>query len=61
MGGIPGSSVVHYLIRMIDWILQKTDNNAKEPTAVLASLVDFSKGFNRMSPGLHQQKHDVDK
>ena len=48
MGGIPGSSVVHYLIRMIDWILQKTENNAKEPTAVLASLVDFSKGFNRM-------------
>ena len=50
MGGIPGSSVVHYLVRMIHWILQKLDNNAKEASAVLATLVDFSKGFNRMSP-----------
>ena len=50
MGGIPGSSVVHYLTRLIHWILQKTDNNSKDPTAVLASLIDFSKGFNRMSP-----------
>ena len=50
MGGIPESSVVHYLTRMIHWILKKTDNNSKEPTAVLASLIDFSKGFNRMSP-----------
>ena len=50
MGGIPGSSVVHYLIRMIHWILQKLDNSANEPTAVLATLIDFSKGFNRMSP-----------
>ena len=50
MGGIPGSSVVHYLIRMIHWILQKLDNSAQEPSAVLATLIDFSKGFNRMSP-----------
>ena len=49
MGGIPGSSVVHYLTKMIHWILQKIDN-ANEPTAVLAALIDFSKGFNRMSP-----------
>ena len=49
MGGIPGSSVVHYLTKMLHWILEKLDNN-NEPTAVLASLIDFSKGFNRMSP-----------
>ena len=50
MGGIPGSSVVHYLMRMIHWIFEKVDNNAKDTTAVVATLVDFSKGFNRMSP-----------
>ena len=50
MGGIPGSSVVHYLVRMLHWILQKLDNSANEPSAVLATLIDFSKGFNRMSP-----------
>ena len=50
MGGIPGSSVVHYLVQMIHWILEKTDNNNKAPIAVIASLIDFSKGFNRMSP-----------
>ena len=49
MGGVPGSSVVHYLTRMIYWILDKLDDNNK-PTAVLAALIDFSKGFNRMSP-----------
>ena len=49
MGGIPGSSVVHYLTKMLHWILEKVDNS-NEPTAVLASLIDFSKGFNRMSP-----------
>ena len=49
MGGIPGSSVVHYLTKMIHWILQKIDN-VNEPTAVLTALIDFSKGFNRMSP-----------
>ena len=35
---------------MIHWILLKLDNNAKEASAVLATLIDFSKGFNRMSP-----------
>ena len=50
MGGIPGSSVVHYLVRMLHWILEKLDNSANEPSAVLAVLIDFSKGFNRMSP-----------
>ena len=49
MGGIPGSSVVHYLTKMLHWILSKVDN-ANEPTAVIAALIDFSKGFNRMSP-----------
>ena len=31
---------------MIDFIQKKLDNHAKQPTAVLAGLVDYSKGFN---------------
>ena len=50
MGGILGSSVVHYLTKMIHWILEKLDNSTNEPTAVIAALIDFSKGFDRMSP-----------
>ena len=45
-GGVPGCSVVHYLVNMIHFILLKTDQ--KKPTAVLATLVDFSKAFNRI-------------
>ena len=44
-GGTKGNSISHYLIEFITFILYQQDN--KEPTAVLASLIDFSKAFNR--------------
>ena len=49
LGGLPGCSIVHYIIRMIDFILSNLDNSSKEPKAVIAATVDFSKAFNRMS------------
>ena len=48
LGGVPGCSVSHYLIKMIHFIYSNLDNN-KNPTAVIAALIDFSKAFNRMS------------
>ena len=47
LGGLPGCSVTHYLTQMLDFI-QKNLDNTKEPTAVLAGLIDFSKAFNRI-------------
>ena len=44
-GGTKGNSVSHYLIEFINFILYCQDD--KEPTAVLACLVDFAKAFNR--------------
>ena len=49
LGGIPDCSIVHYIIRMIDFILKHLDNNTTNPSAVLGVTVDFSKAFNRMS------------
>ena len=49
LGGLPGCSVEHYLIQMLDFIHRSLDRNNKEPTAVLVGLVDFSKAFNRMN------------
>ena len=48
LGGLPGCSVEHYVILMLDFIHGSIDKSHKEPTAVLAGLVDFSKAFNRM-------------
>ena len=48
LGGLPGCSVDHYLILMLDFIHRSLDKNHKEPTAVLTGLVDFSKAFNRI-------------
>ena len=44
-GGTKGNSITHYLIELLNFILYNQDS--KEPTAVLACLVDFSKAFNR--------------
>ena len=44
-GGTKGNSISHYLIELINFILYNQDQ--KDPTAVLACLVDFSKAFNR--------------
>ena len=49
LGGLPGCSIVHYDIRMIDFFLMNLDNCSRIPTAVLGVTVDFSKAFNRMS------------
>ena len=48
LGGLPGCSVEHYLIQMLDFIQSNLDKTHKEPTAVLLALVDFSKAFNRI-------------
>ena len=48
LGGLPGCSVDHYLVLMLDFITKNIDKSCKEPTAVLAALVDFSKAFNRI-------------
>ena len=47
LGGLPGCSVVHYIIRMTDFILKNLDKT-KNPSAVLGVTVDFSKAFNRL-------------
>ena len=46
MGGMPGCSIEHYIIKMVHFILSSMDGNSD--TAVLAVPVDFSKAFNRM-------------
>ena len=48
LGGLPGCSVEHYLVLMLDFIQKNLDKNQTDPTAVLAGLVDFSKAFNRI-------------
>ena len=49
-GGTKGNSLTHYLIELLNFILYNQD--FKEPTAVLACLVDFSKAFNRQDHGI---------
>ena len=46
-GGIKGSSISHYMIEMINFILYNQDFNL--PIAILACAVDFSKAFNRQN------------
>ena len=47
LGGFKGSSISHYLIDLVNFILYNQD---QEPTqAVLAAMVDFSKAFNRQN------------
>ena len=48
LGGLPGCSVNHYLILMLDFIQKKLDTGHKKQTAVMACMVDFSKAFNRI-------------
>ena len=49
-GGLKGSSISHYLIKLLHFIHYNLDRT--EPHAVLVGCVDMSKAFNRMS---HQQ------
>ena len=46
MGGIPGCSVEHYIIKMMDFILKSLDGDSD--AAVLAVAVDYREAFNRM-------------
>ena len=46
-GGMKGSSLSHYLIDFVNFILFNQD--LKVPNAVLAVLIDFSKAFNRIN------------
>ena len=48
LGGLPGCSVNHYLIQMLDFVHRNLDNSQQEPSAVVCCLVDFSKAFNRI-------------
>ena len=49
-GGVKGHSISHYLIEMINFILYNQDLNT--PHAVLATMIDFSKAFNRQNHNL---------
>ena len=46
MGGMPGCSVEHYIIKMVQFMLSSMDGNSD--AAVMAVPVDYSKAFNRM-------------
>ena len=46
MGGMPGCSIEHYIIKMVDFILGSMDGDTD--AAVLAVPVDYEKAFNRM-------------
>ena len=48
LGGLPGCSVEHYLVQMLDFTHRNLDRTHTNPTAVLTGLVDFSKAFNRI-------------
>ena len=49
----PGLSIQHYLIRLIDRILEALDKNSKgDKCAVLATLVDWKQAFPRQCPKL---------
>ena len=51
-----GLSIQHYLVKMIDRILQAVENNSKsESFAVLATLVDWKQAFPRQCPKLGVQ------
>ena len=45
-GGLPGNSITHYLIELINFILYNLD--LQIPHAILLTMVDFSKAFNRI-------------
>ena len=46
-GGLKGTSISHYMIELINYILYNQDYNL--PIAVLMCAVDFSKAFNRIN------------
>ena len=49
-GGFKGLSIVHYLIKFLDFIESKLDK--REPHSVIAASIDLSKAFNRCDHNL---------
>ena len=49
-GGTKGSSISHYLIELVNFVLFNQD--LKIPHTVLAAFIDFSKAFNRINHNL---------
>ena len=49
-GGTKGSSISHYLIDLVNFVLYNQD--LKSPHAVITALIDFSKAFNRINHNL---------
>ena len=49
LGGEKGSSILHYLILLFEFIFSDTDSQKTEPHAVIAALVDFEKGFTKVN------------
>ena len=45
-GGEKGNSITHYLVELVNFILYNQD--LRVPQAVMATMVDFSKAFNRV-------------
>ena len=46
-GGLKGSSISHYLIDLVNFVLYNQD--LKTPYTVIAAMIDFSKAFNRIN------------
>ena len=46
-GGTKGSSISHYLIDLVNFVLYNQD--LKTPHTVIAALIDFSKAFNKIN------------
>ena len=49
-GGVKGSSITHYLIDFVNFVLYNQD--LKTPHATLAVMIDFQKAFNRINHNL---------
>ena len=45
LGGMKGSSISHYLIKMTNFILYNQD--LKNPQATIGTFIDYKQGFNR--------------
>ena len=57
-GNEKGTSIQHYLIKMIHIILTALDTNSKQETyAVVASLIDWNSAFPRQCPKLGDQSY----
>ena len=49
-GGVSGSSISHYLVDFVNFVLYNQD--LKTPHATLAVMIDFQKAFNRINHNL---------